>query len=306
MTAVRQPAGSGRRRVSSEFACAMPEGELSEAEIKKRFRTHVVCNDLAPDPLALFVGGQPGAGKSTLVPELRDQGDFDGRRPVLIDPDGYRQFYPECCSGNVSHGPAAGKAIYRVLNRWVDLAIDYAASTRRNALVDGTLADCHVFERRLHRFLDARFEVQVVILAVPWVISRINVVKRYLTHYQLGGSARRVPVSYQENAFDRLLDTAAFIDRSHLVSRVSVYRLWSPTVCHRAFPTDAPESETPAAIDASRQDASVRTEVIYDDSRADAGRYLDELAGTMPDSLHRELSDELDEIDALATNFFNR
>ena len=121
---------------------------------RKAFAKTVTSAEMFPGekrPVAVFMAGSPGAGKTeaskALVSEL---GSF-----LRIDPDEYRQAIPGYDGTNSS-------LMQRAVSYLVAAVLDRAFALNQSFLLDGTLSSYEVAEKNVQRCLDKDRQVQVV------------------------------------------------------------------------------------------------------------------------------------------------
>ena len=121
---------------------------------RKAFARTVTAAEMFPgekNPVAVFMAGSPGAGKTeaskALVSEL---GSF-----LRIDPDEYRQAIPGYDGSNAW-------LMHRAVSYLVAAVLDRAFDLKQSFLLDGTLSSYDVAEKNVQRCLDKGWQVQMV------------------------------------------------------------------------------------------------------------------------------------------------
>src|SRR5271166_5222712 len=109
-----------------------------------------------PNPVAVFMAGSPGAGKTeaskALVAELEAGSD---KKILRIDPDDLRCRFPSY-TGNNSYLFQGAVSIL------VDKVLDYAHDNKQSFILDGTLAIREHARRNIKRFVDKGRKVQIL------------------------------------------------------------------------------------------------------------------------------------------------
>lgn len=127
-------------------------------------------------PIALFMAGSPGAGKTEVSRRLIER--FDSK-PVRIDADEIREIIPGYNGGNSYIFQAAA-------NKGVNILYDSVLANRTNVILDGTFA-YRGAEENIRRALNHGYEVEIYYIyqdpEVAWDITkkRESVERRYVS-----------------------------------------------------------------------------------------------------------------------------
>ncbi|WP_432983087.1 zeta toxin family protein [Dactylosporangium sp. CA-233914] len=197
---------------------------LDEAE-------RIFTDDIVPErltgtpqqqPVAVFVVGQPGAGKSVAqAAVLARLGRTDA---VAIDVDDLRTYHPRYEELALADDRTAAAYTQRDAQRWLRMSIAEATSRRYDIVLSTTFADPGHAEALINRFRALAYAPQVAILAVHELHSRLGVLDRYQADRVLLGYGRYTPPDYQRTAYAGLLATADRIDQHRLADVVHVYQ----------------------------------------------------------------------------------
>lgn len=110
------------------------------------------------EPVAVFMAGSPGAGKTesskALVEELEGK-RADGGRILRIDPDDFR----ECCPGYDGHNSVVFQGAVSII---VDKILDLAHEQKQSFILDGTLAHYERALSNINRCLRKDRTVQIL------------------------------------------------------------------------------------------------------------------------------------------------
>ncbi len=173
----------------------MPETDayrLSDDELDTIFYRTIVpvffgTAPLAADPLAILIGAQPGAGKSRAGRiAMRES----GQPMVDIIGDDLRAYHP-CYSELMARDPMTmPDATAQASGAWVERCIQFAAEQCFSVLVEGTFRDPAVPWRTAEVFRQHGFRVQVHLVAVAEVVSRLSIADRFAAGMREDGQAR--------------------------------------------------------------------------------------------------------------------
>jgi hypothetical protein len=206
----------------------LPYG-LPEARLEEIFQRVIVPDLLLrsnpvpqPHPELVLLGGQPGSGKSTLAPRL--QGEFAGRGGMVwVNTNEFRALHPDY-ERLLAEQPADMPDVTRpALLWWRDRAVEYLRSERFNALLEIGFRDPPWAAATAERFADSGYDVHVVALAVPAVLSRMAIIERFARQVETTGAGRWSTAAAHEAHFNGTVEVLRFAEASPAVSRVSLW-----------------------------------------------------------------------------------
>ncbi|KAI4596400.1 hypothetical protein KJ359_005530 [Pestalotiopsis sp. 9143b] len=180
-------------------------------------------------PLAVFVIGQTGAGKTRTAPAIKEVMQARRGEPSHLIADTFKTFHPAYSELISSETPdLASPATGTDARRWLAMAISHVIESRADVLVESACRHPEDFAE-LGRALHAgRYRVEVVVLAVPAALSRLGVLTRYHERLPEAGSRglpiRLTPRKVHDDSYAGLVDAARFVDESGAVDQVVVVR----------------------------------------------------------------------------------
>ncbi len=231
----------------------MPKPDVLEKKEHARiFETIIAPHYLAKlkpqrDPRAIFLAGQPGAGKGGMGQNAKQQlGDC-----VIVDLDELRPFHPRYAEYQLSDPDNAASMVHPDASAWAKELIKKAIESRLNIIVDGTLANPESAVSKIEQFKEGGYKVEVHAIAVKKEISAEGVRARYEraaadkrklladadeaeeggdleTAEQLRKKAatiipRNVPDDIQTQAYDGMMESIKLIQERGLVDRMAVF-----------------------------------------------------------------------------------
>lgn len=197
---------------------------LTPSELQHIFDTEI-RPDYFPDrlaateqPTAIFLGGQPGAGKSQAITRFaREHPDV-----VPLSGDDLRSFDPRYAQLVRERPLDAGPILAASTSVWVRNAIDYAAQHNRSLLLEGTFHTPRVTLDTVERFSRAGFRTQIVALATPRRDSLTSAASRYYRNHEAGEEARWTPLDQHDRGWRGTRDLLPQITRDSGVDRVTI------------------------------------------------------------------------------------
>lgn len=202
---------------------SVPEGWLRDEQINELYERNVrplLFEGIAPSerPVVVFVGAQPGAGKSRTVDAVRRQ---LGTHSVAISGDEFRQFHPLYARLRRENPVAMPNATQHFSGPAVGRAIEDARARRVNVVIEGTCRDPDTTFATMRRFADGGYRTRLVVVSTPLAQSQLAAVQRYLNAVAADVEARWTPIGamstgYEESA--QILASARTVPWCHEIS----------------------------------------------------------------------------------------
>lgn len=231
--------------------------QFDDDSLRELAREHV-AEALAPfverseQPTAIVLAGQPGAGKTTITPEIESRLAPIGGH-VLVSADDARSLLPNYAALAVSDPVNASRITQDDAGRLAQLITEEALSRRFNVVIDGTLRDPEGAEANVAMLRGAGYRTELHALAVNDQLSFARSTDRYTQALERGDTekARWVDRAYHDNAFNGVAQSVRRLEFKGLVDHVTVYNRLGDTI-HDA-PARAGETPATNAFEAARQ-----------------------------------------------------
>ncbi|ROT37936.1 zeta toxin family protein [Sodiomyces alkalinus F11] len=183
-------------------------------------------------PIAVLIVGQTGAGKTRLAPAvLTALTSLRRQPPAHFIADTYKTYHPayQSLTSDPATAPLASPATGPDARRWLRLAAAHAAHHRLDVLLESACRHPDDFVHLARLFRDARYRLDVLLLAVPRPLSRLGILTRFHDRLPEAGSRglpiRLTPLKVHDDSYVGLLDAARWIDaHPDCVDRVFVVR----------------------------------------------------------------------------------
>ncbi|TVL88452.1 zeta toxin family protein [Streptomyces sp. SAJ15] len=187
---------------------------LTEEENRRVFEEEIapkLHGDSGSPPRAVMLGGQCGAGKSSMRRALEHE--FDPARAVVLGSDALRVKHPRYYDLLRDDDQTASFYTGVDARRWVHRAVEHCITNQYHVIVDGTLSRTTESMNRIEQFAAAGYMVDIVLLAVPYCTSMLGNLERYHVLCELDtGSARICRRETHAASYQGLLDTAKAIE----------------------------------------------------------------------------------------------
>ncbi|MFP1629880.1 zeta toxin family protein [Streptomyces sp. 5K101] len=173
------------------------------------------------DPRAVYVLGQPGAGKLMAARMVRRAMRTGTTRLVGDDFKVSHPDYFQLLRDDPRNAGAAIRADYRA---WFARAEEYVRRQRGDVLIEAAPGSVEEFLDSALPFAAAAYPVELVVLAVREADSRLATALRYARALQLGVTGRFTTRSGHKTCFRALADVVAVAERHPQIAAVTVIR----------------------------------------------------------------------------------
>lgn len=176
----------------------------------------------ADKPIALFVGGQPGCGKSTVARTSRQW--FAGGNFVHVDVDKLRELHPQYLPlvTNPATERQAPSAVQRDCSTWADMLREEAAVLQRNMLLESSMRVPAQFRESVKDLKANGYTVEVRVIAVHEKVSEVALAQRFEHEKRVLGYGREIPAAYHDLASSGIVDTVRMLEAEGLVDRLVI------------------------------------------------------------------------------------
>lgn len=215
----------------------MDKGEYSSEEFSEAFqeilKRLVIESHCAPskDPRAVLLGGQSGAGKTTLH-ELCIKGFAEGG--IIVNGDEYRSRHPRFAQLDAEYGPEAVAHTAAWAGRMVEGLVDALSSMRYNLVIEGTLRTSQVPLQTATLVREKGYEVSLALMAVKPEISLISCQIRYELMRMAGTTPRATDPRHHNKIIADIVENLAVLEASGLFDGIRLYSREKELL----FPTD--------------------------------------------------------------------
>ncbi len=177
---------------------------------------------LSSNPIAIFLGGQPGSGKSSLAIYYRQQ--FDQSGIVVINSDALREFHPAYSTLQAIHPEQASYLVNPDTIIWQQKLIESAKLARKNILLDGTLeGNVEPIRQTIEQLRQNGYVIGISVMAVPAYQSRLGIYQRYLDQVVREGHGRWVGMGTHDSVYGHLPDRIDHLAQQQLIDEITVF-----------------------------------------------------------------------------------
>ncbi|MET8566126.1 zeta toxin family protein [Streptomyces flaveolus] len=173
------------------------------------------------DPRAVYVLGQPGAGKLLAARMVRR-----AMRPgtTRLVGDDFKVSHPDYFQLLRDDPRNAGAAIRADYRAWFARAEQYVRDRRGDVLIEAAPGSVEEFLASALPYAAGGYRVELVVLAVREADSRLATALRYARALQIGGTGRYTSRSGHDTCFRALADVVAAAERHPQIAAITVIR----------------------------------------------------------------------------------
>lgn len=185
----------------------------------------IASNPRMPDrPQAYLLGGQSGAGKTTLHKLLARRLEEGA---VIINGDSFRKYHPRFCELQDKYGDRSVGYTAPWSGRMTEALVDAFSSIGYNLVIEGTLRTSEVplsTAERLHR---RSYAASLALMAVKPEISLISCRIRYQQMRLAGTIPRAVDPRHHRRIVDQIVENLAVLEDSGRFDSIQLFdRSW--------------------------------------------------------------------------------
>ena len=172
-------------------------------------------------PVIVIIGGQPGAGKTTVrkkSSELFNRQDF-----VEVSTDDLRAYHPkyeDICSVD---DKLSAERTHHDASIWSQKLLERCIQTKRNVLMEGVLKDPNKIARIAEMAEGKGYRVIVRFLAVHERDSLSGIHERYEMEKRTRKHGRFVPIEYHDACYAKLLETIEALEERKSADIIEVF-----------------------------------------------------------------------------------
>ena len=170
--------------------------------------------------IAFLLGGQPGAGKTTLHAIIKESND----NVIIVDNDSFKRLHPDYQELENKLGKEVISAVTPFSNRLTEAIVERLSSDGYNLVIEGTLRTTEVPIKTTQLLKDKGYNVSLYIIATSFEQSYISTIERYEEAFKMNPkSARYTPIENQLITVKALPENLKKLVDSHIFKEVVIY-----------------------------------------------------------------------------------
>ena len=197
---------------------------LSEEEFKKSYQIlkEKLIKNKHPvnSPIAITLGGQPGAGKSNLYDIARKR---FLNNIVELDCDAFRIYHPYYKQIKETFGKDDAVKTNPFVFKVVDLLIEELSNDKYNLIIESSLNSPNSALDNGKNLPPKGYQVELQIMATPKQISWQGTIDRYNKELKKGGNPRAVSKEFHDKVVNNICSSLDIVKKSGLMSNILIY-----------------------------------------------------------------------------------
>ncbi|WP_421038710.1 type II toxin-antitoxin system toxin PezT [Streptococcus hyointestinalis] len=190
--------------------------------LKRNIRTLTRGKTVSEHPQAILLGGQSGAGKTTIhrIKQKEYQGNI-----VIIDGDSYRFQHPHYLELQEKYGKDSIDYTKTFAGKMVEALVDALSQLGYHLLIEGTLRTADV-PRQTAQLLKSRgYQVSLALIATKPELSYLSTLIRYEELYAKDpNQARATPKEHHDYIVNHLVENVGALENEKCFEQIQIYQ----------------------------------------------------------------------------------
>ena len=173
-------------------------------------------------PIAILLGGQSGAGKTTI--HRIKQKEFQGNI-VIIDGDSFRSQHPHYLELQQEYGKDSVEYTKDFAGKMVESLVRELSHLGYNLLIEGTLRTVDVPKKTVQLLKNKGYEVLLALIATKPKLSYLSTLIRYEELYAINpNQARATPKEHHDGIVENLVDNLKELESDKFFDQIQIYQ----------------------------------------------------------------------------------
>ena len=173
-------------------------------------------------PIAILLGGQSGAGKTTI--HRIKQKEFQGNI-VIIDGDSFRSQHPHYLELQQEYGKDSVEYTKDFAGKMVESLVTELSNLGYNLLISGTLRTINVPKKTAQLLKNKGYKVQLALIATKPKLSYLSTLIRYEELYAINpNQARATPKEHHDLIVNNLVENAHQLEQLGIFEQIQIYQ----------------------------------------------------------------------------------
>lgn len=193
-----------------------------ELALKRTLRPLTRGKTTSVNPKAILIGGQSGAGKTTIhrIKQKEFQGDI-----IIIDGDSYRSLHPNYLALQDEYGKNSVDYTKGFAEKMVEHLVDELSKQGYHLLIEGTLRTTEVPRKTAQLLASKGYQVSLAIIGTKPELSYLSTLVRYEELYAIDPTqARETPKEHHDGIVENLVDNLKELESDKLFDQIQIYQ----------------------------------------------------------------------------------
>ena len=197
---------------------------MNEEEFNKAYqqiKEDITKNKNSVDsPIAIILGGQPGAGKSNIYKIARKR--FDNNL-VELDCDAFRVYHPYYQQIKLMFGKEDGVKTNPFIFKAVDMLVEELSNEKYNLIIESSLKRSKTAINNGKMLPPKGYEVELHVMATNKEISWQGTINRYYEEMRKNGKPRAVPKDFHDEVISNICNSLNEVKQSGLMTNILMF-----------------------------------------------------------------------------------
>ena len=200
--------------------------DYTDSEFKhalaRNLRSLIRGKKSSKQPIAILLGGQSGAGKTTI--HRIKQKEFQGNI-VIIDGDSFRSQHPHYLELQQEYGKDSVEYTKDFAGKMVESLVTELSHLGYNLLIEGTLRTIDVPKKTAQLLKSKGYEVQLAIIATKPKLSYLSTLIRYEELYAINpNQACATPKEHHDLIVNNLVENTHQLEQLGIFEQIQIYQ----------------------------------------------------------------------------------
>ena len=190
--------------------------------LKRNIRSLIRGKQSTKNPLAILLGGQSGAGKTTI--HRIKQKEFQGNI-IIIDGDSFRFQHPCYLILQKNYGKDSVEYTKQFAGKMVECLVEKLSDLGYHLLIEGTLRTVEVPRKTSEILQNKGYIVQLALIATKPELSYLSTVVCYEELYAINPEqARATPKDYHDRIVENLVQNTHVLEQLGIFEQIQIYQ----------------------------------------------------------------------------------
>lgn len=200
--------------------------DYTDSEFKhalaRNLRSLIRGKKSSKQPIAILLGGQSGAGKTTI--HRIKQKEFQ-ENIVIIDGDSFRSQHPHYLELQQEYGKDSVEYTKDFSGKMVESLVTELSYFGYNLLIEGTLRTIDVPKKTAQLLKNKGYEVQLALIATKPKLSYLSTLIRYEELYAINpNQARATPKEHHDLIVNNLVENTHQLEQLGIFEQIQIYQ----------------------------------------------------------------------------------
>lgn len=219
--------------------CAEYTQEEFERRYQKIKQIALDGKEAVVKPGAVLLGGQPGAGKSSMIKYFDNL--FANQSVVVISGDDFRKLHPHFNKLYAQYGDDYVNHTQKFSAQVTERLIDELSREKYNLIIEGTLRTSAVPLKTAELLKSRGYHVELAVMAVPPILSYVGTIERYEKMKEIGTTPRMTTKLQHDNTVNSIVNSIREVYAADTFDDILLYNRKSECLyCLKSMPKTNP------------------------------------------------------------------